>query len=464
MQSSQHYKERRSRRSSETIVYDDGTNTFLWRTHTVLSLLIIISFLTYTVITEEESQDVEYNVKRGICAGVFMFLAIGVTQVKDGPFKRPHPILWRFVFCASILYEIGILFMLFQSVDHARSFLTYIDPDLNKPLDFRAYGGNCTIWDAENERDPLHNVMDKMDGFVAAHFIGWFLKALIFRNIWMTTVLSAVFELLEYTLEHQLPNFSECWWDHWILDFIVCNGLGIYFGLKCLKYLSVKEYKWQGLWHIPSYRGKVRRVVGQFSPYSWVKFQWKPTENLFRWLLVSFQMLMILLAELNTFYLKFVLWMPPDHPFVLTRLVFFWLWGGVAVREMYDYMGGVAHQFGQQAWMVVMIIATEFLMVVKFGWNTITLPFPGYIKAFWGGAFLLYIAWTIWKFQMKFPRFKAMVKETTSKAIVDCDAGESTSNEEVGFDSTSLLDNNRKAKHVRRRDIHSNGTHHAIQD
>ena len=23
-----------------------------------------------------------------------------------------------------------------------------------------------------------------------------------------------MFEVMEYTLEHQLPNFSECWWDH----------------------------------------------------------------------------------------------------------------------------------------------------------------------------------------------------------------------------------------------------------
>ena len=26
--------------------------------------------------------------------------------------------------------------------------------------------------------------------------------------------ISVMFEILEYTLEHQLPNFSECWWDH----------------------------------------------------------------------------------------------------------------------------------------------------------------------------------------------------------------------------------------------------------
>lgn len=45
-----------------------------------------------------------------------------------------------------------------------------------------------------------------------------------------------------------------------------------------------------------------------------------------------------MLAELNTFYLKFVLWMPPEHYLVLLRLVFFVNVGGVAMREIYDFM------------------------------------------------------------------------------------------------------------------------------
>ena len=45
-----------------------------------------------------------------------------------------------------------------------------------------------------------------------------------------------------------------------------------------------------------------------------------------------------LLAELNTFYLKCVLWMPPEHYLVLLRLVFFVNVGGVAMREIYDFM------------------------------------------------------------------------------------------------------------------------------
>lgn len=111
------------------------------------------------------------------------------------------------------------------------------------------------------------------------------------RDWWACTIVSVMFECLEYSLEHQLPNFSECWWDHvgagmhpsawglgegraqgppgrgdgaqgpsacllpqWIMDVLVCNGLGIYCGMKTLEWLSLKTYKWQGLWNIPTYK------------------------------------------------------------------------------------------------------------------------------------------------------------------------------------------------------------------
>lgn len=55
---------------------------------------------------------------------------------------------------------------------------------------------------------------EKLDIFVPTHFIGWWFKTLVLRDWWLCTVMSVMFELLEYTLEHQLPNFMECWWDH----------------------------------------------------------------------------------------------------------------------------------------------------------------------------------------------------------------------------------------------------------
>ena len=37
------------------------------------------------------------------------------------------------------------------------------------------------------------------------------------------------------------------------MDALVCNGLGIYIGMKTLDYLSMKEYHWRGMWNIPTY-------------------------------------------------------------------------------------------------------------------------------------------------------------------------------------------------------------------
>lgn len=38
----------------------------------------------------------------------------------------------------------------------------------------------------------------------------------------------------------------------WILDFLVCNGLGIWLGIKTSQYLEMKAYHWMGLWKIPT--------------------------------------------------------------------------------------------------------------------------------------------------------------------------------------------------------------------
>lgn len=53
-----------------------------------------------------------------------------------------------------------------------------------------------------------------MDVFALAHAVGWFCKALILRDYTFCWILSVMFEVMEYSLSHQLNNFDECWWDH----------------------------------------------------------------------------------------------------------------------------------------------------------------------------------------------------------------------------------------------------------
>ncbi|XP_013925742.1 PREDICTED: phosphatidylserine synthase 2 [Thamnophis sirtalis] len=388
------------RRSTESEVYDDGTNTFFWQAHTLTVLFILTCTLGYVTLLEETPQDTTYNTKRGIVASILVFLCFGVTQAKDGPFSRPHPAYWRFWLCVSVVYELFLIFILFQTVHDGRQFMKFIDPNLGVPLPERDYGGNCLIYDPNNETDAFHNIWDKLDGFVPAHFLGWYIKTLMIRDWWMCMIISVMFEFLEYSLEHQLPNFSECWWDHWIMDVILCNGLGIYCGMKTLGWLSLKTYKWQGLWNIPTYKGKMKRIAFQFTPYSWVKFEWKPASSLRRWLAVCGIIFIFLLAELNTFYLKFVLWMPPEHYLVLLRLVFYVNVGGVAMREIYDFMDDPKFykKLGQQAWLVAAITATEFLIVVKYDPYTLTLSLPFYITQCWILGIMLVLAWTVWRF------------------------------------------------------------------
>ncbi|XP_063108073.1 phosphatidylserine synthase 2 isoform X2 [Cavia porcellus] len=400
------------RRSTESEVYDDGTNTFFWRAHTLTVLFILTCALGYVTLLEETPQNTAYNTKR-LCPGFIRARqmpcpgAIGWAEPGDqaGTLMLLFLVLiayWRFWLCVSVVYELFLIFILFQTVRDGRQFLKYVDARLGVPLPERDYGGNCLIYDPD-KTDPFHNVWDKLDGFVPAHFIGWYLKTLMIRDWWMCMIISVMFEFLEYSLEHQLPNFSECWWDHWIMDVLVCNGLGIYCGMKTLEWLSLKTYKWQGLWNIPTYKGKMKRIAFQFTPYSWVRFEWKPASSLRRWLAVCGIILVFLLAELNTFYLKFVLWLPPEHYLVLLRLVFFVNVGGVAMREIYDFMDDLKphKKLGQQAWLVAAITVTELLIVVKYDPHTLTLSLPFYISQCWTLGSVLVLTWTIWRFFLR---------------------------------------------------------------
>eukprot|EP00128_Syssomonas_multiformis_P015069 Colp12_sorted_trinity150504_noHs@35672 len=186
-----------------------------------------------------------------------------------------------------------------------------LDPSLGEPLPDKDYATSCALYDAEHPETPFAHLLDKVDSFIIAHALGWYAKALILRDAWLCHVISIMFELLEYSLEFQLANFKECWWDHWILDALVCNWGGIYLGLKTCEWLEMKTYKWQNLWTIPSYKERLRRAAAQFTPHDWTRFEWGATSSLKKWIGMNVIIVLFLLAELNSFYLKYLLWLPP---------------------------------------------------------------------------------------------------------------------------------------------------------
>ncbi|KAF7259751.1 hypothetical protein EG68_03013 [Paragonimus skrjabini miyazakii] len=53
---------------------------------------------------------------------------------------------------------------------------------------------------------------------------------------------------------------------------------------------------------------------------------------------------------------------------------------------------------GQQAWMLSSIIITELLIIMKFGWDTVSKPLPRSITVLWFVGILGLTLWTFWHF------------------------------------------------------------------
>ena len=106
-----------------------------------------------------------------------------------------------------------------------------------------------------------------------------------------------------------------------------------------------------------------------------------------------------LLTELNTFYLKFVLWWTPEHWINGLRLFFMLLWGAVGLRETFQLLDDPnCDKLGRQSWVLAAIISTEFLICLKFGWETITKPLPRHIATWWLAGLALLVIYTSVKF------------------------------------------------------------------
>lgn len=68
-----------------------------------------------------------------------------MIQFRDGPFIRPHPAFWRIILGINVLYELALVFLLFQDLDTARNMMTYIDSNLGVPLPEKNYAEDCSF-------------------------------------------------------------------------------------------------------------------------------------------------------------------------------------------------------------------------------------------------------------------------------------------------------------------------------
>ncbi|PSN46293.1 Phosphatidylserine synthase 1 [Blattella germanica] len=342
---------------------DDISIEFFYKPHTITLLAVSIAAVIYSAFTRNEG-DIQDNIWSGICCVIFFFLIISVLAFPNGPFTRPHPACWRIVFGMSVLYLLGLLFLLFQSYNTVNGILVWMDPslkDFHIDMD-KEYGVNCS--DITIER-----VWNHLDVFAWGHFLGWTFKAILVRHFGILWAISIMWEFTEIAFAHLLPNFVECWWDALILDVIVCNGLGIMVGLKICKILEMREYKWVSIRDIHSTSGKIKRAVLQFTPGSWTHVRWlDPTCTYMRFFALCQMVIFWQVSELNTFFLKHIFEMPPSHPLVIARLVLIGVIVAPSVRQYYSFVTDTqCKRVGTQCWVYGAIMVTEALLCIKNG-------------------------------------------------------------------------------------------------
>lgn len=311
-----------------------------------------------------DTASLEDNIRAGFLCCCFFFLIISILALPNGPFIRPHPVVWRMVFGMSVMYLLFCLFILFQNYETVKSILYWCDPSLRAfHIDMeKEYGVNCSDI-------TLERVWSNMDVFAVGHFVGWFFKAILMRHMGILWSISCMWEITELAFAHLLPNFRECWWDALILDILICNGLGIWFGLKVCKILEMREYKWASIRDIQSTTGKIKRAVLQFTPESWTSVRWlDPKCSYMRIFAVCQLVLFWQMSELNTFFIKHVFEMPPSHPFVVGRLLLLGLIVAPSLRQYYSYTTDTTcKRVGTQCWVYGCIMVSESLICIKHG-------------------------------------------------------------------------------------------------
>ncbi|VDL60024.1 unnamed protein product [Hymenolepis diminuta] len=346
-------------------VKDISINIF-YQSRSITVLILIILGLTYFAFTRPADLPLKDCLFNGAIVTITVFLIISTMIMPNGPFTRPHPLVWRVIFGASLLYFLSLVFVLFLRIEDVRKILFYLDPNLmgmkySDILD-KEYAVNCS-------EVTLERIWSHMDVFAFGHFFGWVIKAILLRHYLILWTLSINWEITEIAFSHILPNFQECWWDSLFLDVLLCNGLGIFCGMLLCQWFHARSYQWESIRDIPSKRGKLKRAVLQFTPVSWTPTHWLDRNSSFKRVIqLTILIFFWQMAELNCFWLKHVFIVKPSHFLTQGRIAIITLSSAPAIRQFYHYVtDDQVTRIGSQMWVFTATLIVESMVAYKLG-------------------------------------------------------------------------------------------------
>lgn len=137
-------------------------------------------------------------------------------------------------------------------------------------------------------------------------------------------------------------------------------------------------------------------------------------------LLTSVMVVLFLTCEANAFFLKFVLWIPPNNNLNLVRLAFWLPFGAHVLREFHEFVTDVnVNKIGPHVWLAIAILMLECLLCYRRGDHNSTLwhvrchvcnlicrvgqdmkefeqPFPHWVKTMVASVVCLWLALVGW--------------------------------------------------------------------
>lgn len=291
--------------------------------HFSITIIAFTIFMVWAAKLLDSYETTQAKIKCAYALFNIIMVAIGLLVLPTPDYSSPLKYAYKLILSFGFVYSLNVIFVAFMDKNTAHQFLVFLDPTLATPLEERDYATDCRVYTPENPDSKFANIASAMDIFIVAHFIGWFFRAIMFRNNLMVWTLSIMFEVYELSLRHWLPNFYECWWDHLLLDVFGCNMLGIFLANWLMKKLKVEKFHW---FFTPTEQSEsmpyLRRFWYSFTqvrPYV-EKMEWHFLASVRNYLIVLWVVGLTSVADLSNFFNKKMLGIPPNHWILAIRI------------------------------------------------------------------------------------------------------------------------------------------------
>ncbi len=283
----------------------------------------------------------------------------------------------KLAYFSGCLYSLLLILMLLSPKEDIQSVVEIWDPTVKHTMIEKDYARDCFInffTDFERAKQSVEEIL--YDPFFLCHFLGYVPFTFLFRDYTTLWIKSVVFELVEISLQHHMGNFKECWWDHYIVDVLVCNAAGIFLGMKLIQ--------WMGFRTFPNI---ITRKLLQ-NP-------WKMLQSMFLiWMLLH--------NEMMSFYNKYIFNIEAFHSINVARLIIMACFGYAGSQDYYENVI-LEEKSSTDFWKVVVMISfLEEAFVYKFRERIFTNYTPDYVSLPLQLSTTLFVMWvSLWIFFRK---------------------------------------------------------------